>query len=52
MGHFPPKIVSATDGSEDVTLAAWAAADLTNRSGSEGRLVHHARCPLMAMHGG
>ena len=52
MGHFPPKIVSATDGFEDVALAARAAADLTNRSGSEGRLVHHARCPLLVMRGG
>ena len=51
MGHFPPKIVSATDGSEDVALAARAAADLTNRSVSEG-LVHHARCPLLVMRGG
>ena len=51
MGHFPPKIVSATDGSEDVALAARAAADLTNRSGSEG-LVHHAWCPLLVMRGG
>jgi hypothetical protein len=36
MGRFSPKIVSATDGFEDVALAARAAADLTNRSGSEG----------------
>ena len=51
MGHFLPKIVSATDGSEDVALTVRAAADLTNRSGSEG-LVHHARCPLLVMRGG
>jgi hypothetical protein len=30
MGHFPRTLVSATDGSEDVALAARAAADLTN----------------------
>jgi hypothetical protein len=51
MGHFLPKSVSATDGSEDVALTARAAADLTNRSGSEG-LVHHAWCPLLVMRGG
>ena len=51
MGHLPTKILSATDGSEDAALAARAAADLANRSGSEG-LVHHARCPLLVIRGG
>jgi hypothetical protein len=51
MGHFPRTLVSATDGSEDVALAARAAADLTSRSGSEG-LVHHARYPFLVMRGG
>lgn len=36
----PMKIVLATDGSEDATLAARVASDLSSRTGSEVHIVH------------
>src|SRR5215204_4576701 len=40
MEGFPAKILLATDGSEDAALAARAAADLSEKAGSELHLVH------------
>ena len=40
MEGFAAKILLATDGSEDATLAARAAANLSERAGSELHLVH------------
>src|SRR3712207_3414718 len=40
MEGFPAKILLATDGSEDAALAASAAADLSERAGSELHIVH------------
>ncbi len=40
MVEFPTKILVATDGSKDAVLAARAAVDLANRSGSELHLAH------------
>ena len=40
MEGFPAKILLATDGSEDAALAARAAADLSERAGSELHIVH------------
>jgi nucleotide-binding universal stress UspA family protein len=40
MNSFPNKILLATDGSEDATLAARAAIELSNRTASELHLVH------------
>ena len=40
MDGFPTRILLATDGSKDATLAARAAADLSNKSGSELHVVH------------
>ena len=37
---FPVKILLATDGSEEATLAAQSAADLAARTGSELHVVH------------
>ena len=40
MEAFPAKVLLATDGSEDAALAARAAADLSEKAGSELHLVH------------
>ena len=40
MNRFPNKILLATDGSEDATLAARAAIELSNRTASELHVVH------------
>ncbi len=40
MSTFPAKILLATDGSEDSTLAARAAVDLSNEIGAELHVVH------------
>jgi nucleotide-binding universal stress UspA family protein len=40
MSYFPTRILLATDGSEDAALAARAAADLANKSGSELHVMH------------
>src|SRR3954447_15003520 len=40
MSTFPTKILVATDGSEDATLAVQAAVDLSNETGAELHLVH------------
>jgi nucleotide-binding universal stress UspA family protein len=40
MNGFPNKILLATDGSEDATLAARAAIELSNRTASELHVVH------------
>lgn len=37
---FPPKILVATDGSEDALLAVQAAIDLSDRTGAELHVVH------------
>jgi nucleotide-binding universal stress UspA family protein len=40
MNGFPTRILLATDGSEDATLATRAAADLSQKGGSELHVVH------------
>ena len=45
MSLFPTKILLATDGSEDATLAAGAAVDLSIRSGSQLHIVHIWQAP-------
>ena len=40
MSIFPTKILLATDGSEEATLAARTAADIAGKTGSELHLVH------------
>ena len=45
MTDFPTSILVATDGSEDAALAVRAAADLSNRAGSELQVVHVWRRP-------
>jgi nucleotide-binding universal stress UspA family protein len=40
MSEFPAKILLATDGSEDATLAAQAAVGLANDTGAELHVVH------------
>lgn len=40
MSAFPEKLLLATDGSEDATLAARAANDLSGRTGAELHVVH------------
>src|ERR687884_565093 len=42
MNTFPTKILLATDGSEETTLAARTAADIARKTGSELHLVHVA----------
>lgn len=42
MSAFPAKVLLATDGSEDSTLAAQAAVDLANETGAELHVVHVA----------
>ena len=43
---FPTKILLATDGSEEATLAAQAAIDLANKTGSELHVVYAVPIPL------
>ena len=40
MSSFPTKILVATDGSEDATLAVRAAIDISDRTGAELHVVH------------
>ena len=40
MKEFPIKILTATDGSENATLAVRAAADICRETGSELHLIH------------
>jgi nucleotide-binding universal stress UspA family protein len=40
MTIFPTKILLASDGSEEATLAARTAVDMANRTGSELHVVH------------
>ena len=40
MSIFPTKILLATDGSEEATLAAHTAADIASKTGSELHVVH------------
>jgi nucleotide-binding universal stress UspA family protein len=40
MSIFPTKILLATDGSEEATLAATTAAELAERTGSELHVIH------------
>ena len=42
MSIFPTKILLATDGSEEATLAAQTAADIARKTNSELHLVHVA----------
>lgn len=55
MHAFPTKILLATDGSEDATLATYAAFDLSHRVGATLHMVHvwqdlrPATLPAMAM---
>jgi nucleotide-binding universal stress UspA family protein len=43
MSIFPTKILLATDGSEEATLAAQTAIDLANKTGSELHVVYTSR---------
>jgi nucleotide-binding universal stress UspA family protein len=43
MSIFPTRILLATDGSEEATLAAQTAIDLANKTGSELHVVHAQR---------
>ena len=40
MSIFPAKVLLATDGSKEAVLAAWTAADLVERTGSELHVMH------------
>jgi nucleotide-binding universal stress UspA family protein len=44
---FPAKILLATDGSEEATLAAQTATDLAQRTGSELHVAHVGQMPLV-----
>jgi nucleotide-binding universal stress UspA family protein len=44
---LPAKILLATDGSEEATLATRTAADLTERTGSELHVAHVGEVPLV-----
>ena len=48
MSIFPTKILLATDGSEEATLAAQTAADIARKTNSELHLVHVAYLLLMS----
>ena len=48
MSIFPTKILLATDGSDEATLAARTAVDLANKTGSELHLVHARPLPALA----
>src|SRR3990170_4816961 len=43
---FPTKILLATDSSEEATLAAKTAADITQKTGSELHIVHARPVPV------
>ncbi len=45
MSIFPAKILFATDGSEEATLAAETAADIADKTGSELHLIHTRQMP-------
>ena len=40
MSIFPTKVLLATDGSNEADLAAWSAAELADKTGSELHVVH------------
>ena len=44
---FPAKVLLATDGSEEATLATQTTADLGDRTGSELHLIHVGEMPLL-----
>jgi nucleotide-binding universal stress UspA family protein len=44
---FPAKILLASDGSEEATLALQTAADLSERTGSELHVIHVGEVPLV-----
>ena len=46
MSIFPTKILLATDGSEEATLAARTAADIADKTGSELHLVYAEPIPV------
>ncbi len=46
MSIFPTKVLLATDGSEEATLAATTAADIAEKTGSELHLVHARQMAL------
>jgi nucleotide-binding universal stress UspA family protein len=48
MSIFPTKILLATDGSEEATLAARTAVDLAKKTGSELHVVHARPLPASA----
>jgi nucleotide-binding universal stress UspA family protein len=48
MSIFPTKILLATDGSEEATLAARTAVDLAQKTGSELHMVHARLLPALA----
>lgn len=48
MSIFPTRVLLATDGSEDAALAAQAAAELAEKTGSELHVVHVEEAPVMA----
>ena len=45
MSTFPTKVLLATDGSEEATLATQTATDLVERTGSELHVVHVGEIP-------
>jgi nucleotide-binding universal stress UspA family protein len=45
MSIFPTRILLATDGSEEATLAAQTAIDLANKTGSELHVVYADTLP-------
>jgi nucleotide-binding universal stress UspA family protein len=47
MSIFPTKILLATDGSEEATLAARTAVDLAQKTGSELEVVHARSLPAL-----
>jgi nucleotide-binding universal stress UspA family protein len=47
MSIFPTKLLVATEGSEEATLAAQTAADLANKTGSELHLVYARSMPMV-----
>ncbi len=46
MSIFPTRILLATDGSEEATMAARTAADIAEKTGSELHVVHARQMPL------
>ena len=47
MSIFPTKLLVATEGSEEATLAAQTAADLGNKTGSELHIVYARSMPMV-----